>query len=45
MEQIDVAIARKWHCKHFSIAMNHHETVEELLEVVFSMQSVPRLCM
>jgi hypothetical protein len=30
--------------KHASMVTNTHKTIEELLEVVFSMQSVPKLC-
>jgi hypothetical protein len=43
MEQAEVAIAKQWHGKHVSTAVNQHATIEELLEAVFSMQSVPRL--
>jgi hypothetical protein len=39
----EAAIARQRHGKHISTAMNKHETIEELLEAVFSMQSAPRL--
>jgi hypothetical protein len=42
-EQEQVAGARQWHGKHVSAAMNNHATIEELLEVVFSIWSMPRL--
>jgi hypothetical protein len=44
VERIDAAVARQW-CskKHVSAAVNQHATIEELLVVVFLMQSVPRL--
>jgi hypothetical protein len=38
-----VAIARQWHGKHISTATNEHATIEELLETVFSVWSMPRL--
>jgi hypothetical protein len=38
-----MAIARQQLSKHITVAMNMHSTIEELLEAVFSMQSVPRL--
>jgi hypothetical protein len=37
------AIARQWHGKHISTAMNQHARIEELLEIMFSMLSVLRL--
>jgi hypothetical protein len=43
VEQIDAAIAMQRCGKHISAAVNEYATVEELLEAVFSMQSVPRL--
>jgi hypothetical protein len=40
----ETAIAREWLCKHIvPMAKKEHATMEELLEVVFSVQSVPRL--
>jgi hypothetical protein len=39
----ETAIARQRHGKHVSVAVDMHATVEELLEAVFSMWSVPRL--
>jgi hypothetical protein len=30
--------------KHLSVVMNAHATIEELLEVMFSMQCMPFLC-
>jgi hypothetical protein len=36
------AIARRWCGEHISIATNKHATIEELLEAVFSVRSVPR---
>jgi hypothetical protein len=36
-------IARQGHDKHVSIAINQHATMEELLEVVFSVWSMLRL--
>lgn len=44
MEPEETAAARKRLEKHVSTATNMHATVEELLEAVFSMWSVPRLC-
>jgi hypothetical protein len=37
-----MATATQWCGKHVSAAMNQHATIEELLETVFFMQSVPR---
>jgi hypothetical protein len=40
----ETAIARQWHTKHMSAATDTRiEWVEELLEAVFSVWSVPRL--
>jgi hypothetical protein len=45
-----MAIARQWLCNMFSwqpnmtTATDTHATIEELLEVVFSMKSMLRLC-
>jgi hypothetical protein len=36
----ETAIARQWRGKHVSTATNKHASTEELLEVVFSAQSV-----
>jgi hypothetical protein len=38
-ETEEIVTARKWFCKHVPVAMNIH-TTEELLEVVFPMQSM-----
>jgi hypothetical protein len=35
-----MAIVGQWLSKHIPAAMNTHATIEELLEVAFSMQSV-----
>jgi hypothetical protein len=43
VEQEEVVIAGQWHGKHVSVATTQHVTIRELLEVVFSMQSVLRL--
>jgi hypothetical protein len=43
VEQEDVAVARQRHSKRISTATNKHVTTEELLEIVFSMWSAPRL--
>jgi hypothetical protein len=40
MEKEKAVIARQWHRKHISIATNQHVTVDELLEVAFSVWSV-----
>jgi hypothetical protein len=40
MEWIDEAIARQWHCKHVSTAVDKHAPIED---VMFSVQSLPRL--
>jgi hypothetical protein len=42
-EPEEMITARQWFCKHIPVAMNIHTTTEALLEVVFSMQSTPRL--
>lgn len=41
---LDAAIARQWSSKHIFAVMNQHVTKDELSEVLFSMLSVPRLC-
>jgi hypothetical protein len=41
--RMDVSIARQWHSKYVSTAMNQHTTIQELLETTFSMQSMPKL--
>jgi hypothetical protein len=38
-----VVIARQWHGKHISTAMNQHTTIEELWEAVFSVSQSARL--
>jgi hypothetical protein len=43
VKQEEVAIATQWHDKHVSTAMNQQATIEELLEVVFSVWSALRL--
>jgi hypothetical protein len=43
VERIDAAISRQWNDEHVSAAKNQHATIAELLEAVFSMQSLPRL--
>jgi hypothetical protein len=43
VEQEEAPIFRQWHSKHISAATIEHATIEELLEVVFSVQSMPRL--
>jgi hypothetical protein len=43
VEQEEAAVARHWRGKHVSAATNQHATIEELLEAVFSVQSVPGL--
>lgn len=42
MEHADVAIARQWHTKHVSVAMDMRAIIEELLEAVFSTWSMPK---
>jgi hypothetical protein len=42
VEQVDAVVARQRCGKNLSAAMNEQATVEELLEAVFSMQSVPK---
>jgi hypothetical protein len=39
-----MAINRQWQDTHVSLATDTHATIEELLEMAFSMSSVPRLC-
>jgi hypothetical protein len=43
VEKEVMADARQQRGKHASKVMNTHATIEELLEVVFSVPSVPRL--
>jgi hypothetical protein len=43
VEPEETAIAGQHHGKHMSAAMDTHATVEELLEAVFSVWSMPRL--
>jgi hypothetical protein len=43
VEFVDVSIARKLKGKHVSVAKDMHGTMEEVLDAVFSVQSVPRL--
>jgi hypothetical protein len=43
VKQEEVATATQWHGKHVSTAMNQKATIEELLEVVFSVWSALRL--
>jgi hypothetical protein len=43
VESEETAVARKLHGKHISSVTNTHATIEELLEAVFSLRSVPRL--
>jgi hypothetical protein len=40
----EAAIASQQHIKHVPAAVNQHATIEELLEVVFPVWSVLRLC-
>jgi hypothetical protein len=43
MEPEETAVARQQFDKHVSAVMDMHATVEELLETMFSMQSMLRL--
>jgi 3-hydroxyacyl-CoA dehydrogenase len=43
VEQAEAVIARQQHGKQVSAAANQHTTTEELLEAVFSSQSIQRL--
>jgi ribosome-interacting GTPase 1 len=43
VQQEEAATVRQHHDKYVSTAMNQHATVEELLEAVFSVQSLLRL--
>jgi hypothetical protein len=43
VESIKATIAREVNGKSIPTAMHQHATIEELLEALFSMQSVPRL--
>jgi hypothetical protein len=43
VESVDPTIAGQQHGKLVSMAMDMHETIEELLDMVFSMPSLPRL--
>jgi hypothetical protein len=38
----EAAISMQWHGKHISMEMNKHTAVEELFEMVFFVQSLPR---
>jgi hypothetical protein len=42
-EPEEVATTRQWSSKHAPAATDMHAAVEELLEAVFSVQSVPML--
>jgi hypothetical protein len=43
VESQQPSFAKQWLCKHIvSAATNTRETIEELLEAVFSVRSVPR---
>jgi hypothetical protein len=50
-EPKETAVAREWLCKHVSMATNSHDhsnrytntTIEELLEAVFSVRSMPTI--
>jgi hypothetical protein len=44
VEPEETATARQQQRKHMSVATDMHATTEELLEMVFYMWSVPRLC-
>jgi hypothetical protein len=41
--KIDLTIATQQHGKHGSVARNKHTTVEETLEVMFYVWSMPRI--
>jgi hypothetical protein len=43
VECVDAAIARQQRGKHVSMAIIKHTTIDELLEVMFSMPSMPKL--
>jgi hypothetical protein len=43
VEPEEMAVARQWLDKHVSAATDMHATIEELLETMFSMQSILRL--
>jgi hypothetical protein len=42
VEEEEMAIAKELVCKHLPVAMATHATIDTLLEVVFSVWSVPR---
>jgi hypothetical protein len=44
VEPKETAVSRKQLDEPMSVATDMRETVEELFEAVFSVQSVPRLC-
>lgn len=43
VKQEETANARQWQGKHVSAAFNKYVAIEELLDTVFSTQSMPRL--
>jgi hypothetical protein len=43
VEQEKAAVARQRRGKHISAATNKHATTDELMEVAFSIPSLPRL--
>jgi hypothetical protein len=42
-ERMDVVTGKQQHSKHITTATNQHATTEELLEIIFSMWSMPLL--
>jgi hypothetical protein len=40
----ETSIARQRFCKHFPVATDTNATIRELLEIMFSVRSVPKLC-
>jgi hypothetical protein len=43
VECVNAAIAGQWRSKHVSVATSKHATMEELLDAVFSVQSMLKL--
>jgi ubiquinone biosynthesis protein Coq4 len=43
METEEMAVTREWISKHASAATDTHTMIEELLEAMFSMQSLQKL--
>jgi hypothetical protein len=43
VKQDEMAVARQWHGKHVSAEFTKYAAIEEVLETMFSTQSIPSL--